>query len=101
VYASAGNKATLKSTDGGMNWAKTGLTSFAIALVVDPHNSDTVYAATLQGVVKSTDRGITWSAANSGLTDVPIVRWLLIDPRNSGTVYAGTDAGLFVITLAP
>jgi len=36
-------------------------------LAVDPSNSLNVYAGTAQGVMKSTDAGVTWRAANIGM----------------------------------
>jgi len=41
-------------------------------------------------VFKSTDGGASWSAINSGLTNIR-VRALAIDPANPTTLYAGTD----------
>ncbi len=48
-----------------------------------------IYAATNNGVFKSTDGGATWTSANSGLGWLP-VNALAIDPFNPATLYAGT-----------
>jgi hypothetical protein len=68
------------------------------ALVVDPVNSSTLYAATGNlglggGVFKSTDGGATWAVTNlKGMS----VYALAVDPNNSSRIYAGayddTDA---------
>jgi photosystem II stability/assembly factor-like uncharacterized protein len=70
------------------------------ALVVDPRNSGTVYAATMSaGLFKSTDAAESWKPVNSGLpvtsSGTYIAIWTLaIDPHNTGTVYAAAhDAG--------
>jgi hypothetical protein len=44
------------------------------------------------GVRKSADGGITWSAVNTGLTNL-IVEALAMDPSDPQTVYAGTSGG--------
>src|SRR5437764_134751 len=58
------------------------------ALVIDPQNTRTVYAATGSGVFKTTDGGASWSQASA--LNERIVQTLLIDPQNSRTLYAGT-----------
>jgi hypothetical protein len=53
-----------RSTDGAVSWAD-GFTGHANNLVIDPRNSDTIYAP-ITGV-QELDGGATWSAASSGL----------------------------------
>jgi photosystem II stability/assembly factor-like uncharacterized protein len=48
-----------------------------------------IYAATNNGVFKSTNGGASWTVANSGLAGN--VFSLAIDPSNPSTLYAGTD----------
>jgi photosystem II stability/assembly factor-like uncharacterized protein len=92
-----------KSTDGGMSWspASTGLPAVDAlirSLVIDPQNSRTLYAAanTYTGgnstgsIFKSTDRGASWSAVNSGGP----IQLLVMDPQNHNTIYAVTTSGL-------
>jgi hypothetical protein len=60
----------------------------ARGLVIDPGNSNTVYALTDAGLFKSTDRGSNWSItapvpANSGR-----IVSVIIDPRNTSVLYA-------------
>src|SRR6266851_2903892 len=80
---------------------------FVNAVVIDPTNSATLYAATSSGggVFKSTNRGSNWSAVNTGLTVtagtstfVPTVNALALDPINPATLYAGTLKGGGVFT---
>jgi hypothetical protein len=57
------------------------------ALVIDPQNTSTVYAATGNGVFKTTDGGASWRAASAGLPG-PLVMNLVMDPQNTTTLYA-------------
>jgi photosystem II stability/assembly factor-like uncharacterized protein len=91
-----------KSTNGGEAWEalKPGLPDGVRlnSLALDPRNTDTLYAGTFDGVLKSTDRGAHWIPANSGLTTLR-VNALAVDPRNPNTVYAATSGGgVFAIT---
>jgi len=58
------------------------------SIVLDPTNTDVIYAATNgTGVYKSADGGQTWAAANTGLPN-PRIRSLSINPKNPSTLYA-------------
>jgi photosystem II stability/assembly factor-like uncharacterized protein len=91
----------VNSVDGGNSWHYT--SNFSIyTLVIDPENSNIIYAAGNGAFLKSTDGGEHWQA--------PIPTWpfgyvvvLVVDPKNPRTLYAGTyrtgvlkstDAGL-------
>ncbi len=87
-----------KSTDAGKTWHYSGLrnTRTTSAIVVDPHNPNVVYAASMghvfkpnadRGVFKSTDGGKTWHKilfvnGKTGAID------LVMDPRNANVLYA-------------
>lgn len=87
-----------KSEDGGKSWKNRGLknSEHIGKIVVDPANSDIVYAAAYgplwssggdRGIYKTTDGGKTWKAVltvseNTGFNEVEI------DPRNSKVIYA-------------
>lgn len=87
-----------KSTDGGKSWHYAGLkdTHTTMSLVVDPHNPDVVYAASMghvflpgshRGVFKSTDGGKSWHKVlfinkRTGVVD------LVMDPKNPQVLYA-------------
>ena len=79
----------LKSTDGGMTWSATGLLfnvnqSYTIAkLLIDPNNTQVIYAATSNGLMKTTDGGVNWVTIRSnGFKDIEF------KPFNSNTIYA-------------
>jgi hypothetical protein len=46
------------------------------------------------GVYKSKDGGASWSAMNTGLTDLNVTA-LAIDPSTPTILYAGTEVGVF------
>jgi photosystem II stability/assembly factor-like uncharacterized protein len=87
-----------KTTDGGKNWAPSGLErTLAIARIrIHPSNPDLVYVAALgdpysptpdRGVFKSTDGGKNWKRTlfrddKTGAVD------LVIDPKNPNVLYA-------------
>lgn len=85
-----------KSTDGATSWtslssslATTGIN----ALAIDPSASATVYAATNNRVIKSTNGGMTWNDANSGMPYPTTMTGLAIDPSAPSTLYAGGSNG--------
>jgi photosystem II stability/assembly factor-like uncharacterized protein len=92
--------------DAGLNeWTTNGPASSGpiLSLAVDPSAPETVYAGSgisgmLAGTVfKSTNGGVSWVPANSGLPSV-FARSLVIDPQTPSTIYAGTSAGVFKST---
>jgi photosystem II stability/assembly factor-like uncharacterized protein len=106
VYAGANgfsSSGVFRSTDGGNSWVNTaGLKNVALtinALAIDPTTPSTLYAGTNGGgVFQSTNSGASWSAVNTGLTNLT-VNALAINPVNPRVVYAGTQAGVFGIEL--
>jgi photosystem II stability/assembly factor-like uncharacterized protein len=111
LYAATGGsglgdfRGLFKSTDGGASWlpinngvaglfdARASIT----ALVIDPHNSNILYAGTSGGgVFKSSDGGANWSRLNDGLANLD-VRVLAIAPGSPHALYAGTAGGVFRI----
>ncbi|MDQ3110405.1 MAG: PKD domain-containing protein [Bacteroidota bacterium] len=83
----------LKSTDGGITWNQTGLTfgmnSFRRIgrLLIDPMNSNILYAATSNGIYKTWDAGVNWyRVSQSSAND------LEFKPGDSQTLYATRTA---------
>jgi len=94
-----GNGGMAKSTNGALSWnaINSGLTNFTeTAIVVDPSNTDTIYAASSGGgVFKSTNGGTNWVPSSLGLTDL-LIRSLAIDPTATSLLYLGTSSrGVF------
>ena len=79
-----------KSTDGGKNWKQsdTGLVlwSSVYSIVVDPNDSERVFAGTSAGTYVSLNAGGLW-----GKTSSSVSRALAADPWNPVVVYVGTD----------
>jgi photosystem II stability/assembly factor-like uncharacterized protein len=81
----------------GAAWTNIGPSPAAVAAIaVDPHGTGTIFIGAMSGggVRKSVDAGITWSAANTGLTDLEVTA-LAMDASGPQTVYAGTAGILF------
>jgi uncharacterized protein (TIGR03437 family) len=85
-----------KTTDGGATWVDTGVVAHVWDVAVAPTTPAAVYIATNHGLVKSTNHGVNWTVASSGLTTAAKV--LAIDSRNPATIYAGTMDGVFKTT---
>ncbi len=62
-------------------------------IVIDPMDSDILYAAGRPvGVLKSTDRGLTWLPARNGLRNTSAYH-LAVDPVHPAVLYVGTYGG--------
>ena len=102
VYLGTGS-GVIKSTDGGATWrAANGdlfegesagerdhrmLEGYVYSLVVDPRDSETVYAGTWkQGLLKTTNGGASWLRLGPGAVGA-----LVLDPNDSETIYVGSE----------
>jgi hypothetical protein len=100
----------LKSTDGGTTWHPTSLSwefsdiTAVQRIVINPRNTNTLFAATSEGTYKSTDGGETWFLSHNVLMamDVAInpidTTILFVTCGNSNSspnpgLYKSTDAG--------
>ena len=96
----------MRSEDGGKSWgaiplpyasSRSPAVPTALAISADYSKDGILFAGTNEdGVLRSADRGRTWSAWNFGLVDFNILS-LAISPSFSKdeTLYAGTGSGLF------
>lgn len=82
----------LKSTNGGLTWNTTGLSFtvfqfiFGYKLMMNPTNSNILYAATTDGLYKTDNAGSTWSKVLTGnVTDAEF------KPGNPSTLYCAVD----------
>ncbi len=98
VYLGTVN-AVQKTTDSGATWANVSVPANAVSgtvvgLGLSPANPATVYAATnLNGVYKSVNGGVGWSAVNSGINDTapkPATVAVAVDPSTADTAYLAT-----------
>jgi hypothetical protein len=92
LQSTPGARPLWKSADSGATWAPIDDLPFALvrALVVDPSNPNTLYAATGDlGVFKSLDGGVNWTRSSTGIAGTNI-QALAIDPAHPQTLYAAT-----------
>lgn len=88
----------MKSKDQGENWSENcgdigrsnGYNNFA----VNVDTCDDIYITVDHGLIKSTDRGASWSNAANGLPGIKMLS-VAIDPANSKVIYGGAAQGLF------
>lgn len=78
----------LKTTDYGQTWIKSLDWSYEQQrgvndVEIDPNNSNTVWAATTEGIYKSTDAGATWENVHPVIMGFDVA----INPINSNTVF--------------
>ncbi|RPJ47792.1 MAG: hypothetical protein EHM21_07985, partial [Chloroflexi bacterium] len=107
LYAMTYGSGMYKSTDYGACWSPSsvGITNLTLqSMAVDPVNPNTVYAGAYgdaavpyNGVYKSTNGGLTWSATgemanvwNGVRYNVPIIYALAVDPLHPNRIFAGT-----------
>jgi hypothetical protein len=80
----------LKSSDGGITWNTTGLTftttnKLAGDIIINPSDSNMIWAATSDGIYKSTNAGTSWTLTQTGDFAQGRIR---LKPGDSNTVYA-------------
>jgi len=122
LWSKGGDRGVYKSIDGGKNWKRTlGDSEWvgATDILIDPNNSDVLYAATWQrhrtvagylgggpgsGLHKSTDGGNTWRKLTKGIPKSNLGKTgLAISPFNSDVIYAAleldrTKGGVYMST---
>jgi hypothetical protein len=89
-----------KTTDGAANWnnQNAGLIGDVNALAVAPNAANIIYAATTDGIYRSSDSGATWSKTPSaGSPSFSFATAIAVDPSNSSVVYMAVN-GLFKST---
>jgi len=91
----AGTLGVWRSLDRGATWTRVSTVS-ASTVTVDPTSSRIVYVGSIaNGVLKSTDGGATFVAANVGLTELRTSRTggVQLHSSNPQTLYVGTEGG--------
>jgi photosystem II stability/assembly factor-like uncharacterized protein len=83
------------AASGGVNrWTSHGPEGGSVnAIVVDPTDDATVYAATNQGVYKSENGGALWKPITNGMTELGVSA-LMIGPEDHSIIFAGTRTGM-------
>ena len=90
-----------KTSDAAATWSNqnSGLAGDVNVIAVAPNAPNTIYAATNDGIYRSTDGGGTWiKATATGLSNPTFVAALAVDPANASIVYVGVFSGIFKST---
>lgn len=97
-----------KSIAGGAGWADVSPgagSGYMYTVVVDPQNSQTVYAGTTQafgafspGIWKSTNSGASWTKLTTGLPASLAVHSIVVDPADSNLIHVGSEVGYYYST---
>lgn len=80
----------LGPASGGGGWAVTSDIGTARSVMLDPANTQTGYAQSVNGLYKTVNAGSTWTLINTQLTSIMIAA-IAIDPTNSNVLYASAD----------
>lgn len=97
IFAAADYDGVYKSVDGGAHWTLSmdGIGEIQFyGVVIDPTDSNVVYASALQGFYKSTDGGSTWAESDTGMTlGVQVNGIIQIDPADTDIIYVSPKYG--------
>jgi photosystem II stability/assembly factor-like uncharacterized protein len=102
VYAAVTGNRVIKSVDGGINWVSTGAgPASARKILINPANTNIVFATSSGGIYKSVNGGTTWvNVHNTAKEDIEFKPGNTNIMYASGTgtasisaVYRSTDAG--------
>ena len=110
IYAGTDDGLIQVTDDGGQNWRQIASfpgvpdMSYVSDLEASWHDADTVFAVVENHksgdfkpyVLKSTDRGASWSSIASNLPDKGSAYTLVEDPVNADLLFVGTEFGVFV-----
>ena len=95
-----------RSFDGTESWIKINnglvpddakMASMALGvnkLVIDPLNTDIVYAGTIKGLFKTSNKGESWAKIQGNFSE-PYISSLVINPSDTSHLYVGTSEGVF------
>ena len=109
LYIGAPSGGMWQSSDGGQTWVThtdTLPTLGVSAIIVDYSSPNNIFLgtgdrdagdATGLGVYKSTDGGLTWTPAKTGMGDQTVGR-MIQDPTNASIILAATSGGIYRTT---
>ncbi len=96
VYKSVDRAKTWEKANNGLVPPKMLKSSRALGVTVievDPHDSRTVYAATLNGMYKSTDAAASWTRIAQTLPD-QMISAMVLEHANPGVLYVASREGV-------
>ncbi len=97
VYRSFNGTETWMKINDGLVPDDAKMASMALGvnrLVIDPSNTNRVYAGTTKGLFGTLNKGKSWYKIETSVSD-PYVSSLVINPKNSSQIYMGTSEGVF------
>jgi photosystem II stability/assembly factor-like uncharacterized protein len=89
-----------RSRDDGTQWDRISPMNHADlrnfdSLLVDPRNTDVIYAGTFHLPWKTMDGGAHWQSVSAGMIDDSDVMSITLDPTNPDRVYASACSGIY------
>ena len=96
VYRTKNGTESWEKTTNGMVAFDAKMASMALGInriVIDPINTDIVFAGTTQGLFKSTNQGDQWVKIGQQLNDV-YISGIQLDPTHPQTLYLATSDGV-------
>jgi photosystem II stability/assembly factor-like uncharacterized protein len=89
-----------RSRDDGAQWERISPSNHADlrnfdSLLVDPRNTDVIYAGTFHLPWKTMDGGAHWQPITSGMIDDSDVMSITLDPTNPDRIYASACSGIY------
>ncbi|HET6844923.1 MAG TPA: hypothetical protein VFK06_25050 [Candidatus Angelobacter sp.] len=107
LLAAAFDEGVIESRDGGTTWQKVtnlppppGGFATITEIIFHPTVRDVIFLSSTgggAGIVKSTNGGISWSLATTGLTTDKVLS-VAVNPQASSMLFAGTAKGVFKST---
>lgn len=88
-----------KSVNRGASWTFSSRGIYRMgtfSLAFDPVTPGVLWTASIAGVLRSADGGLTWTAHNRNLSEFQFVTTVAVDPDDAETVWIGTSQGAFV-----
>jgi photosystem II stability/assembly factor-like uncharacterized protein len=94
MIIAASDEGLYKSTDSGASWTGPSQPLLDSVVAIDPRNASNILLVSGSNVVRSTNRGSTFSPSASGLTAATTAS-ISVDPRNESVLYTSGGAGIF------
>lgn len=99
IYVVTSDRGLFRTQDKGKTWknfskeiSNAVASNQAIAFEIDPSNSNILYLAVTNGLLKSTNRGATWKYLNLLIPPINLpVDSVKIDPKNRSVIYVGVQ----------
>lgn len=100
MIAAGTQQGVFVSFDSGNKWEKLSNNgapdlTYVESLVIDPRNTDVIYAGTWYRPYKTTDGGKSWRLISKGMIDDSDVFAINLDPRNPDHIFSSACSGIY------